>query len=124
MTLDPLAAPLVPPLLAPAALVPDVPALEPPVVIPSFAEPPDAPGGAPTGENQPVEGPAVGLEAAILAAVAVQQQLLRVTMQSVEEMRRERRHKGRRPADPDHETMPGDVQDFDVQGDLLAGYAP
>ena len=124
LTLDPLAAPLVPPLLAPAALVPDVPALEPPVVIPSFAEPPDAPGGSLTRENQAVEGPAVGLEAAILAAVAVQQQLLRVTMQSVEEMRRERRHKGRRPADPDHETMPGDVQDFDVQGDLLAGYGP
>ena len=112
LTLDPLAAPLVPPLLAP------------PVGIPSFAESPDAPGGALPGENQPAEGPAVGLEAAILAAVAVQQQLLRVTMQSVEEMRRERRHKGRRPADPDHETMPGDVQDFDVQGDLLAGYQP
>ena len=126
LTLDPLAAPLVPPpLLAPPALLePDVPALEPPVGIPSFAESPDAPGGALPGENQPVEGPAVGLEAAILAAVAVQQQLLRVTMQSVEEMRRERRHKGRRPADPDHETMPGDVQDFDVQGDLLAGYGP
>ena len=45
-------------------------------------------------------------------------------MQAVEEMRRERRHKGRRQADPDRETMPGDVQDFDVQGDLLAGYAP
>ena len=112
LALDPLAAPLVPPLLAP------------PVGIPSFAESPDAPGGALPGENQPAEGPAVGLEAAILAAVAVQQQLLRVTMQSVEEMRRERRHKGRRPADPDHETMPGDVQDFDVQGDLLAGYGP
>ena len=125
LTLDPLAAPLVPPLLAPAALLaPDVPALEPPVAIPSFAEPQDAPAGALTREAQAVEGPAVGLEAAILAAVAVQQQLLRVTMQSVEEMRRERRHKGRRPADPDHETMPGDVQDFDVQGDLLAGYGP
>ena len=125
LTLDPLAAPLVPPLLAPAGLVPpDVPALEPPVVIPSFAEPQDAPAGALTREAQAAEGPPVGLEAAILAAVAVQQQLLRVTMQSVEEMRRERRHKGRRPADPDHETMPGDVQDFDVQGDLLAGYGP
>ena len=129
LTLDPLAAPdvlapLMPPLLAPAALVPDVPALSPPVAIPSFAEPPDAPGGALTRENQAVEGPAVGLEAAILAAVAVQQQLLRVTMQSVEEMRRERRHKGRRPADPDHEQVPGDVQDFDVAGDLLAGYQP
>ena len=109
---------------APDMLAPDVPALEPPVVIPSFAEPQDAPAGALTREAQAVEGPAVGLEAAILAAVAVQQQLLRVTMQSVEEMRRERRHKGRRPADPDHETMPGDVQDFDVQGDLLAGYGP
>ena len=115
-------APTLPTLTPPASVA--AAALAPPVGIPSFAESPDAPGGSLPGENQPAEGPAVGLEAAILAAVAVQQQLLRVTMQSVEEMRRERRNKGRRPADPDHETMPGDVQDFDVQGDLLAGYGP
>ena len=145
--IDPLAAPAVPPLVPPDALAldpltapdftaPNVPALTPPVVVPSFVLPdapagPDVPPGAPasvtgalTGENQAiVDGPTIELEAAIRAGIAAQQLHTRVTMQAVEEMRRERRSHDRPGGAADEQpAASSDVLDFDVTADLLRGY--
>ena len=144
--IDPLAAPAVPPLVPPDALAldpltapdfaaPAVPPITPQVVVPSFALPnapagpdvsPGAPGsvtGALTGENQTIiDGPTIELEAAIRAGIAAQQQLAHVTMQAVEEMRRERRSHDRPGGEADELPPPSDVLDFDVTADMLRSY--